>query len=187
MPKASTTALASNHIQSFELIFLHLLYQPHLQVESQPRLSSAQHLWSDLGPSYILLLPALRQQEGKCKGMWGEAEPLAELLCQQNKLLDFCGSWRRGLKRYFDWHCLYFVLKHLLNLPWLEPFLYFYSSLTSFHSPAVGWTMLACSKTIWWHPEPRLGESIYVCKNKADMPGNLATKNKISVRAKGER
>lgn len=119
MPKASTTALASNHIQSFELIFPHLLYQLHLQLESQPRLSSAQHLWGDLDRSYTLSLPALRQQEGKCKGMWGEAEPLPELLCQQNKLLDFCGSWRRELKRYFD--CLYFVLKHLLNLLRLEP------------------------------------------------------------------
>lgn len=40
-------------------------------------------------------------------------------------------------------------------------------------------------KNILMASRTKTGGKLYVCKNKADMPGNLATKNKISVRAKG--
>lgn len=136
MSKARITAPASNHIQSFEFISPHLLYKLHLHLESQPRLSSAQHLWGDLDSSVLIPFHSLTwgNRDGNARGCGGEVEPLVELLCQQNKLLYFCGPWRRELKSYFDQHCLYFVLKLQLNLPWLEPFQSFYSSLTSLHS-----------------------------------------------------
>lgn len=106
MSKASTTALASNHIQSFELIFPHLPYHLHLQLESQLWLSSVQHFWGDLDPSWTLSLYAFapcpeatgREMQGD---VGGKQNPWQNFSASRTDYLIFVahgeGSWRATL------------------------------------------------------------------------------------------
>lgn len=154
--------------------------------------SAALRWLRPLHPYTLRSPPALTSPGREMPGIWARAGPskhhhlkVTNLSTSWTNQLT-CDPWRRQPKSYFGLHCLCCMPRTHTGSAVTAAFvvLFFQAYKPSFSSSGLG--NASMYKRAWQQPEPRLGVNKYVCRNKADVPGNLATKNKISARAKGE-